>query len=202
MRENSELYHVDVNGKATKLDYKAIGIGDGIADVFCKKLILNGRPKIKEFVKKAYTAITYMERFCLAMGVGIGEDIPKIKYLYYNKDDDYEEIPSPFIEECKNHANDELSKMTEAFEALKRLYSKVLLIRSMGFPVLYRLPIIHRRKSQGLIQEKSMLLGAFVYLSQQTKSNLHLVRVSEEIVAGCYGDKLLVAGITNLLQSL
>ena len=50
MREDSELYHVDVNGKATKLDYKAIGIGKDIADVFCKKLILNGRPKIKEFV--------------------------------------------------------------------------------------------------------------------------------------------------------
>ena len=118
MREDSELYHVDVNGKATKLDYKAIGIGKDIADVFCKKLILNGRPKIKEFVKNAYTAITYMERFCLGMGVGIGGDIPKIKYLY-NEDDDYEEIRSPFIEECKNHANDELSKMTEAFEALK-----------------------------------------------------------------------------------
>lgn len=119
MREHSEIYYIDVNGNATKLDYKAIGIGHDIADVFCKKLILNGRPTIKEFVKNVYTAIRYMERFCLGMGVGIGEDIPKIKYLYYNQDDDYEEIPSPFMEECKNHANDELSKMTEAFEALK-----------------------------------------------------------------------------------
>jgi len=53
------------------------------------------------------------------MGVGIGEDIPKIKYLYNNQRNDYEEIPSVFTEECKNHANDELRKMTEAFEALK-----------------------------------------------------------------------------------
>jgi 20S proteasome alpha/beta subunit len=75
MRERSELYHVDVYGNATKLDYKAIGIGDDIADVFCKKLILNGRSKIKEFVKNAYTAIMYMERFCPGMGVGIGGDI-------------------------------------------------------------------------------------------------------------------------------
>jgi hypothetical protein len=51
----------------------------------------------------------------------------------------------------------------------------------MGFPVLYRLPIIHRRKSQGLIQEKSMLLGAFVYLSQQTKST---VEIYEEPASG------------------
>lgn len=63
----------------------------------------------------------YMEPICLGMGVGIGGDIPKIKDLYYNQDDDYEEVPSPLIEECKNHSNDddELSKMTEAFEALK-----------------------------------------------------------------------------------
>jgi hypothetical protein len=36
---------VDVNGKAAKLDYKAIGIGDDILDVFCKKLILSCRSK-------------------------------------------------------------------------------------------------------------------------------------------------------------
>jgi 20S proteasome alpha/beta subunit len=117
----SELHYIDTAGKSTKLDYKAIGIGKCIADMFCKKLIesIQGRPKIEEFVKAAYVAITYMERFCVGMGVGIGEDIPKIKYLYYNQPTDYEEIPSVFTEECKNHANDELRKMTEAFEALK-----------------------------------------------------------------------------------
>jgi 20S proteasome alpha/beta subunit len=111
MREHSELYHIDVNGNAIKLDYKAIGIGDDIADIFCKKLILNGRPTIKEFVKNAYTAIRNMELFCLGIGVGIEEDIPKIKYLYYNQDEDYEEIPASFMEECKNHANDESSSL-------------------------------------------------------------------------------------------
>lgn len=119
MRELSELHHVDVNGNSTKLEYKAIGIGKDIADIFCKKIIRGGRPKIKEFVKTAYTAILYMERFCVGMGIGIGEDIPKIKYLYYNLEDDSEEIRSPFSEECKDHAKNELRKMTESFDALK-----------------------------------------------------------------------------------
>jgi len=86
--------------------------------MFCKKLFGQQQPEIKEVVKAAYTAIVYMERFCLGMGVGISEDIPRIKYLYYNQDDDYEEKPSPFIQECMNHTNEELRKMTEAFETL------------------------------------------------------------------------------------
>jgi 20S proteasome alpha/beta subunit len=118
--EHSQLHHIDIIGKDIKLDHKAIGIGKDITDIFCKKIIEDGRrPKIKEFVKAAYIAIMYMERFCPGMGVGVGEDIPKIKYLYHNQPTDYEEIPSVFTEECKNQANDELRKMTEAFEALK-----------------------------------------------------------------------------------
>ena len=74
-----------------------IGIGKHIADIFCKKIIHDEQLKMREFVKRAYIAIMYMERFCPGMGVGIGEDIPKIKYLYNNQEMDCEEIKSEFF---------------------------------------------------------------------------------------------------------
>jgi 20S proteasome alpha/beta subunit len=70
---NSELYHIDISGKTNKINYKAIGIGKLIADTFCKKLFEDNhkQPTMKEFIKRAYTAIMYMEQFCSGMGVGI-----------------------------------------------------------------------------------------------------------------------------------
>lgn len=117
---DSELHYIDSGGNTNKVNYKAIGIGKHIADIFCKKLIGNEQLKMKEFVKRAYTPIMYMEGFCPGMGVGIGDDIPKIKYLYYNQEMDCEEIKSEYTDDCKNHANSELRKMTEAFETLKK----------------------------------------------------------------------------------
>lgn len=99
------------------MNYKAIGIGKLIADAFCKKWLENSHtfPTMNDFIKRAYTTIIYMERFCVGMGVGIGNDIPNIKYLDYYQEWD-KQPPAQDIEECKNYADEKLKKPKESFD--------------------------------------------------------------------------------------
>jgi len=117
IQDNSELYHIDVDGNSQPLNYKSIGIGRHIADKFCTPLSLD-TIRMNDFIKYAYLSIAYMEECCPGIGVGLGEDgIPTVKYMYRNKDDD-EEAPPKDIEECKKFVKNKLRSVKENFDAV------------------------------------------------------------------------------------
>jgi len=117
--DNSELYHIDIDGNPHLVNYKSIGIGRHIADKFCASVAFH-EIAMKDFIKYAYLAIAYMEQCCPGIGVGLGDDgIPTVKYMYRNKVDD-EEAPPKDINDCKQFA-DKLRSLKESFDAMAKI---------------------------------------------------------------------------------
>jgi 20S proteasome alpha/beta subunit len=117
--KQSGLYHINTKGECEEVTgYKAIGSGGKTADIFCESLQHN-EITMKDFIKQAYLAIMFMDKYCPGLGVGVEADgIPNIKYLYYNKEWDLEPTPQD-IEEYKEHANYRLGQIGETFERVK-----------------------------------------------------------------------------------
>lgn len=119
MPNNSELYHIDVGGKVNFVNYKSIGIGKHIADKFCAS-IPHQQIATRDFIKHAYTAISYMEQCCPGIGVGFGTDgAPTIKYMYREKVDD-EDAPPEDIQRCKPFASNKLTTLKQNFDEVIR----------------------------------------------------------------------------------
>jgi 20S proteasome alpha/beta subunit len=117
----SVLYHIDVDGTWKEIgDYKAIGSGATIADRFCAGLDYNNI-KIKDFVRRAYLAIEFMDQYCPALGVGVEPGgVPNIKYLYYDQESDKEaakDVPQD-IKEYKEYTNNKLEKIMQSLESI------------------------------------------------------------------------------------
>ena len=117
--KDSELHHIDANGKYNKVEYMAIGSGKEVANAFCQSLQFD-KVTMKEFVQQAYLAIMYMDQYCPGLGVGVGPDgIPRIKYLNY--DDEWDREPTTDeIEEYKQYTKKQLEHFKEAFDAMKK----------------------------------------------------------------------------------
>lgn len=111
-QKNSELYYINVDGTATEIPYKAIGSGQKTADMHCDKLD-HKNITIKDFAKRAYFSILYMDKFYPDLGVGIKEDdFPIIRYLEYDKERD-REAPSEDKFECRDYAINKLKEWNE-----------------------------------------------------------------------------------------
>ncbi len=84
--KQSELYYINTKGESQKVtDYKAIGSGGKTADIFCETLQHN-EIRMKDFIKQAYLAIMFMDKYCPGLGVGVEADgIPNIKYCIITK---------------------------------------------------------------------------------------------------------------------
>jgi 20S proteasome alpha/beta subunit len=117
--KQSGLYYINTKGESEKVtDYKAIGNGGKTADIFCETLQHN-EITMKDFIKQAYLAIMFMDKYCPGLGVGVEADgIPNIKYLYYNKEWDLEPTPQD-IEWYKEYVHDRLGQIRETFERTK-----------------------------------------------------------------------------------
>ena len=115
-----ELYHIDESGNPNISDYKAIGSGKEIADIFCGALKFD-KILMREFIRHAYLAIMYMDKYCPGFGVGVEpEGNPDIKYLYYDQEWDKEpakESPQD-IEDCKNYTDKKLKRFREQFDVV------------------------------------------------------------------------------------
>ncbi len=59
--KNSELYHIDFNGKPNLVNYKAIGSGEATANNSCA-VLPHKEIKMKDFLKHAYFAIEFMNQ--------------------------------------------------------------------------------------------------------------------------------------------
>ncbi|MGC1133026.1 MAG: hypothetical protein WA941_09395 [Nitrososphaeraceae archaeon] len=114
MREKSELYHINVDGTASPITYKAIGSGQRTADLHCGFGVLDHENiTMKHFAKRAYYSILYMQKFYPDLGVGIKEDdFPNIRYLERDKDLDREAPPEDKIE-CRDYAINKLQEWNE-----------------------------------------------------------------------------------------
>ncbi|MFZ0514695.1 MAG: hypothetical protein WAM14_24035 [Candidatus Nitrosopolaris sp.] len=119
---NSELHHIDVNGAPEEIKrYKAIGSSADTADKFCAGLSFD-TITMKDFTKRAFFAIAYMDQHHHESRVGVGEGcIPLIKYMDYDEEWD-EELKQSYsdIEECRNYTNERMEKLKEGFEAILR----------------------------------------------------------------------------------
>jgi hypothetical protein len=68
---------------------------------------------MKEFAKRAYFAIMFMNQYRPALGVGVEPDgVPRVTYLPYDKERDEDATPED-IEEYKKYT-------TEKLEAVRR----------------------------------------------------------------------------------
>jgi hypothetical protein len=85
--------------------------------------------EMKEFTKRAYLAIVYMDKYCSELGVGVEpERNPDIKYIAYHDDwdlDPSEKRPQDIVE-CKNYANEKLEEIRQAFQKIKEYSHSVL----------------------------------------------------------------------------
>ena len=122
LRRNSELYHIDVNGTPREIKhYKAIGSGADTADKFCGGLSYD-TITMKDFTKRAFFAIVYMDQHHPETRVGIKEGgIPLIKYMDYKEEWD-EEIKQSHsaIDECRNYTNERMEKLKQGFQEILR----------------------------------------------------------------------------------
>lgn len=111
--KNTQLYYIDDKGKENKInDYIAIGSGKGEADNICKNLDHNCIT-MKEFAKRAYFAIMFMNQYRPALGVGVEQDdVPRVTYLPYDIEKDEDATPKD-IEEYKKYT-------AEKLEAIRR----------------------------------------------------------------------------------
>jgi hypothetical protein len=74
---------------------------------------------MKDFIKQAYLAIMFMDKYCPELGVSVEADgIPNIRYLYYNTEWDLEPTQQD-IEWYKEYVNDRLGQIRETFERIK-----------------------------------------------------------------------------------
>lgn len=120
-RDQSDLHWINFKGSVQKVDYKAIGSGEEMANKFCAKIQYDRTMTMKEFTKRAYLAIMYMDKYCLGLGVGVeANGIPDIKYLDKNEEWDVEPVKDrpEDIEECKKYANQKLEEFGEAFQKI------------------------------------------------------------------------------------
>ena len=121
---NSELHYIDFNGNYTEVNYKAIGSGAETADIFCASLPYD-RIKMRDFLKHAYLAIMFMDKYCSGLGVGIESGgMPDIKYLYYNQEWDKEPAREPLLSQdiidAKNYTNGGLKQIRQTLENITR----------------------------------------------------------------------------------
>jgi hypothetical protein len=111
---NTQLYHIDDKGRVYRInDYIAVGSGYREADNICKSLPIQSMT-MKDFVKRAYFAIMFMNQYHPGLGVGVEPDgIPSIKYMYYDKEWDREPAKdSPQdIEDCKKYTEERLEQI-------------------------------------------------------------------------------------------
>jgi hypothetical protein len=104
-RSNSELHYIDFSGNYIEVDYKAIGSGGETADIFCASLLYD-RIKMRDFLKHAYLAIMFMDKYCSGLGVGVESGgMPDIKYSYYNQEWDKEPAREPLLRWIEPDAN-------------------------------------------------------------------------------------------------
>lgn len=92
--------------------YKAIGSGERNTDKYCSGLAYD-KITMKDFAKRAYFSILFMDQHHPELGVGIesGGD-PNIRYLKYNESWDGEAPPEDKIE-CKDYAINKLKQWNE-----------------------------------------------------------------------------------------
>ena len=114
--EEHKLYHIDVDGSWTEETYRAIGSGEKTADMFCKGL--SNELTIKNFSKRAYLAIMYMDQYCPGLGVGVEpDDNPDIRYLRYNEEWD-RKAPAEDILEFKKLTNEKMEQFRQSFDKI------------------------------------------------------------------------------------
>jgi hypothetical protein len=75
---------------------------------------------MKDFTKRAFLAIAYMDQHHPELRVGVGSGgIPLIKHMNYKPEWDKEITGSnPDLEECRNYANEGMEKLKDGFEAI------------------------------------------------------------------------------------
>jgi 20S proteasome alpha/beta subunit len=109
---NSELHYIDTNGTACPVIYKAIGSGENYADRYCSGLEYD-KITMKDFAKRAYFSILFMDQHHPKLGVGIEPDgNPNIRYLNFNE---LKDIEAPPIDktECREYAISKLKEWNE-----------------------------------------------------------------------------------------
>jgi 20S proteasome alpha/beta subunit len=116
--DDSVLYHIDVDGTWNEITtYMAIGSGSSVANTFCAELD-HDNITIKEFTRRAYLAIKYMEHYCRGLGVGIeSRGHPDIKYLFYDKEKDYN-VSEDDIKEYKQYSEKKLELFKQSFDSI------------------------------------------------------------------------------------
>lgn len=125
-----ELYYIDEHGISNKVfNYMSIGTGKEIANMLCGDLD-HINMEMKEFIKHAYLAIMYMDRYCSGLGVGVEpESNPDIKYIGYNDEwdiDPAEKRPQDIMQ-CKNYTDAKLEEVKQAFQSIKEYSHTVLM---------------------------------------------------------------------------
>jgi 20S proteasome alpha/beta subunit len=117
-RNNSELHYINTKGDdETVIRYKAIGSGGKTADIFCKKLEHNSIT-MKDFTKRGFLAMMYMDKYCPGLGVGVEPyGAPDITYLNYNEERDHPP-PEQDMLEFKKYTDERLGQFKQGFDAI------------------------------------------------------------------------------------
>jgi hypothetical protein len=112
MGTRSELHYIDTDGTPSRVVYKAIGSGERNADNYCSRLEFD-KIAMKDFVKRAYFSILFMDQHHPELGVGLESNgVPNIRDLYYNELWDIE-APSDDKNECREYAIRKLKEWNE-----------------------------------------------------------------------------------------
>jgi 20S proteasome alpha/beta subunit len=118
--KNSELHYIDFEGIPKEVKcYMSIGSGAETADKFLANLKYD-EITMQDFTKRAFFAIAFMDQHHPELRVGVGQGgIPLIKYMSYTEEWDVElKETHPFIEECRNYANQRMVKWKESFDEI------------------------------------------------------------------------------------